>query len=184
VETASAQQPNLFPDDVPEFAIRYWAAHRRWFETTRRPPVREELHRVYNRGVPAAEQIALRTFDRGRKLCKRWLGSWPPKHDERPPWEQMPLVPVQDEPFNVVAGEIHHLARARTAVVDESGRPAIRVDEYDTTDGRVIHSYIDLHGVIAAGLVVAFGALDLLIDGRIDGVIQVCHLLGALVKRV
>jgi len=176
----------MFPNDVPAFAIQYWAAHERWFKTTRRPPIREELHRLYNRMVPEPEQIALRTFDRRRDTYREWLGSWPPKLDERPPWEHAPRL-AQDEVverFNVVDGEIHHIARARTAVVDEHGRPAIRVDEYDTVDGRVIHSYIDLHGVIAAGLVAAFSMLDLLVDGHADGVIQVCHLLGKAFKIV
>jgi hypothetical protein len=184
VDTGSTEQADLFPDDAPEFAIMYWRARDRWFETTRRSPRREELHRVYNRIVPPAEQIALRTFDRRREQSKRWLGSWPPKFDERPAWEHTLKLTADDGPFNVVPGEFHHLARARTAVVDESGRPAIRVDEYDTTDGRVIHSYIDLHGVIAATLVAAFGALDLMVDGRADGVIQVCHLLGKVVSIV
>jgi hypothetical protein len=164
------------PDDTPQFAIDYWKTVERWFASTRMPPEREPFRRLFNELRPISEKLEMRTFDRYRAEHRQWVGRWPPKFGQRPPWEAD--LPQDDANgiFNVVPDEIHHLRQVRTPVISDEGEPAVRVDEYDTVTRRIVHSFIEFHVLAAAFPVSLVTLLDLLSDGQLDHVIRWCLL--------
>lgn len=105
-------QAEMFPDDVPEFARAYWKAVRRWYGTgTSREPTREEFCRELKPPMP------LRTFDRKKRKPDnaRWLGTWPPKRGQLPPWEQ----PHGDAP--PAFDHLHPCKKLQVLVVENDG---------------------------------------------------------------
>jgi len=162
------------PEDTPQFAIDYWKTVERWFACTRNPPERESFRRLFNDLRPPGNKLELRTFDRYRHDYRQWVGRWPPHYGQRPPWEHQALAPANDQFFNVVPGEIHHLRQVRTPVISDDGAPAMRVDEYDTLTRRIVHSFIEFHVLAAAFPVTVVTLLDLLSDGQLDHVIRWC----------
>jgi len=166
------------PEDTPQFAIDYWKTVERWFGCTRNPPRVEPFRRLFNALQPPGDDLPRRTFDRYRlDVYRHWVGRWPPKYHQRPPWEQPALpLPAEDGVFNVVPDEIHHLRQVRTPVISDDGAPAMRVDEYDTLTRRIVHSFIEFHVLAAAFPASLVTLLDLLSDGKLDHVIRWCLL--------
>jgi hypothetical protein len=166
----------MFPDDVPDAVIRYWEAVERWYASgTHKEPTREELVKKFQ---PA---ISTRTLDRIRHDHGALVGRWPPRRLDRPPW----LLPSPDglpgtQELNVVQDQIHRLRRIRTPAFDEQGNPVTVDLFYDTETGRLVESILgNIHGLAAlvAGLFI-FDVLDLVSDGKLDGVIRMFHFIG------
>jgi hypothetical protein len=174
VATDQAEQPSLFPNDVPEFAVDYWLAVKKYFANTHKAPRREELLDQYNRLQPPGSKIELRTFDRRRAAHKQWLGAWPPTRTSVPPWEHEHLP---DDFYNVVPGIIQPLDRVELPVLLE-GKPAVKVELYDHKTGLLVRQYIDRTIAAVYAGVFLWGMLDVLSDGALDGVIRWCRIIG------
>lgn len=157
--------------DYPSRVVRYWLALGRWWASgTRLAPTMEEFRKKFE------PVVSERTVLRIRHDFPGLVGSWPPKRGERPPWEHQPeLVEIDHHEFNVVPDELHHLKYSESPVLVE-GKPAIRVDEFDTVTKQIVRSYIDYHTVAATLVISAATMLDLMIDGHLDHFINVCRL--------
>jgi hypothetical protein len=128
----------------------------------------------------------VRTLHRIREKHPEEVGPWPPKRTDRPPWKRSndALLPSAEAEniFNVVPDEVHTLRRVRSAGFDEEGNPITITQLYDSKTGDLVHQFIGLHGVLAAGLG-ALAVMDLLTDGHFDHIIRMCHFVATHVWR-
>jgi len=163
----------MFPEDTPEEVVRYWAAKRRWYASgTFKAPRREEFVQMFEPIISTA------TLDRIRR--KHPELPWPPQRSDQPPWHSVPIIlteATRDEFLNVVPDERHTLHQVRTPGLDEDGHPVVRVDEYDPTDGRVVHSFISHFHQLPALVGCLVAIMDAMADGQLDGVLRICRLI-------
>jgi hypothetical protein len=162
------------PADVPEEAVRWWRdGHHRWFFSKGKldPPKLENF----------AEQIGIsvrRLYDwRHDERLAPYLGKWPPKREDQPPWEQerRSVADPEDQVLNVVQDEIRTLREVRTAILVD-GRPVTKVEFFDAKTHVFVYSSLEFHGLVAAGLS-AIVVRDLLTDGHFDHLVRLCHFL-------
>jgi hypothetical protein len=194
VDTQQPRQIHMFsgevPVDVPQEAIRYWQAHHRWFVDAGKleSPTREEFAERFKPPISTSKLDRIRQGNGKYANVPKYLGHWPPRREDRPPWETSVdgLVPVETQELNVIQ-EIHTLRNVVVAGF-EGGKVVRVVQLHDALTGQLVHSYLepeppsptapDSHGlaVLAAGLS-GFGLLDFISDGRLDGVVRICHFL-------
>jgi hypothetical protein len=127
------EQPSLFPDQIPDCAIRFWNAVDRYYATgTHKPPTRDALVKKFDPPQPS-----VRSLDRWRGQHPGMMGAWPPKRGQRRPWE--PPVNGLARPD---AGEIRSLRRVRVPGFDDSGKIVTMVQYFDQETGELVRSRI------------------------------------------
>lgn len=134
------QQIDLFPDDLPPYVYRFWEAKARWYASgTHLVPTQPEFVTKFDPPVPG-----VRSLNRWRDECRKkghpeWM-PWPPKFNQRPPWEQ-PVLNGLAKPSN---GEIHPLRRVRVAGFDDNGLIVTTIQFFDPETGEMVTSRIEL----------------------------------------
>jgi hypothetical protein len=168
---SSFEQPDMFPDLLPDIVVRIWRAHLRHYRTgTHKVPSREELVRYLEAdpGKPASAA----TIDRARRQYPRLL-PWPIRRGQQPPWLIDPsLLAEYGAPVEVPATD-----HVRLVAFDEhGGATALEVvaDEHGIL--RLVSRWRDHSAAFAAGMVGTV-MLDVMTDGRLDGIIRWCRIL-------
>lgn len=175
-----AQTEQLFPDLIPDIVVRIWKAVGRHYDTgTRLMPTREMIVRLL--AEDADKPASLSTVDRARRDFPDLL-PWPIKRGQQPPWLTRPDMLIEHHPLGSVASADGLLSDStqlhlRWEASDEHGRrqtvEAV-TDEHGVL--RLVTRWRDTTATVAAALA-SFGLLDLLSDGRLDGVVHWCRLL-------
>ena len=129
------QQIDLFPAEIPEYAIRYWQAAERWYKSTNRTPTRDEFVKKFDPPIPGT-----RTFDRW-KHDHPDLMPWPPKRGQRPPWE-----PRANGLSVAKPDEIRPLRRVRVAGFDDNGQVVTTIQFFDPETGELVTSRLATDG--------------------------------------
>jgi hypothetical protein len=170
----SLEQSHLFPDLLPEIVVRIWQAARRHYATgTHRTMTRIQLVKQLEAdpGKPASTS----TVDRARHDYPKFL-PWPIKRGQLPPWETQPeiLADLTDAtPPVTTTTEIHR-------IVEFGDDGTFHEVQVISDSNGLLRLASHVRHILPALIAGTFGfvLIDVMSDGRADGLIRWCMLLG------
>jgi len=148
-----------YPDDfVPQEAIDYLAAVRRYYQTTKRPPTNDDMRAEH-------DEMPARSWDRRKhdlrhKWPRDYLEVWPPPRDWHPSWEHL----IKDTPPQ---GQ----RVVRQPAFDDGQHPVLIEEVFDANGVSIRRRLINTASSIAA-VIATSTIMDVLSDGRLDGIVR------------